>query len=168
AQTAALGLGVQPGQRPAQGQSFVLVEAEPSGDHGRPGGEDGRPVDGNGLRWHSAPGSDPAGDQPLRCLRPRPFIPCRHWPSSGTIPASRGSGCPRFPWTVVVRPEACPNRSRSSRRRTASPGPGTGPVPAASISTGTSLPPPPACRPKTPEGSARLQPVCPTPDTGGR
>jgi hypothetical protein len=34
AQPAALGLGVQPGYRLAQGQGLVLVEAEAPGDHG--------------------------------------------------------------------------------------------------------------------------------------
>src|SRR6516165_1343847 len=69
AQPAALGLGVQPGQRLAQGQGLVLVKAEALGDHGCPQGQDWRSVDrdGSGHGASTQPGLLPA----VTASRPR-------------------------------------------------------------------------------------------------
>jgi hypothetical protein len=80
AQPAALGLGVQPGYRFAQCQGLVLVEAEASGDHNRPQGQDRSPVDGDGLChvglkrrkaevWTNTSRASQAAPTPCSCLR---------------------------------------------------------------------------------------------------
>jgi hypothetical protein len=50
AQPAPLGLSVQTGHGPAQGQGFVLVKAEALGDDRCPQGQHRRSVDGDGFR----------------------------------------------------------------------------------------------------------------------
>jgi hypothetical protein len=54
AQPAALGLGVQPGQRLAQRQGFIFPEAEALGNDGGPEGQDRGTVGGDGFHVGNA------------------------------------------------------------------------------------------------------------------